>query len=258
MIKLFRKLRQNSIKENRVSKYLAYAIGEIFLVVIGIILAIQFSNWNERRSEVKKEIWYLDNIANDMFYQNNHLKELKTDFKDILAISKSLLIDYQNKKNYAKIDSLSFKLNQLMVTYSYPKIDNTYKELLSSGKVSLIENDDLIANIIDFYLNLNEIEYIFQTNEKQVFYGQVYPVLIKYTEIDVSDYTADSSLPITNIDAQNHIKSALNSPKNSLELTNAIKNKIIIISDYLITVDESIKEVDEMIQAIDDEIDTLK
>ena len=47
MIKFFRKIRQNMIKENRVSKYMLYAIGEIILVVIGILIAIQINNKNE-------------------------------------------------------------------------------------------------------------------------------------------------------------------------------------------------------------------
>ncbi|MGB6035012.1 MAG: DUF6090 family protein, partial [Cryomorphaceae bacterium] len=49
MIKFFRHIRQRMIKENRVSKYLLYAIGEIVLVVIGILIALQINNWNENR-----------------------------------------------------------------------------------------------------------------------------------------------------------------------------------------------------------------
>ncbi len=51
MIKFFRKIRQNMIKENKVSKYLLYAIGEIILVVIGILIALQVNTWNEYRKD---------------------------------------------------------------------------------------------------------------------------------------------------------------------------------------------------------------
>ena len=47
MIKFFRKIRQNLLSENKFSKYLIYAIGEIILVVIGILIALQINNWNE-------------------------------------------------------------------------------------------------------------------------------------------------------------------------------------------------------------------
>jgi sensor domain CHASE-containing protein len=56
MIKFFRKIRQNMIKENKVSKYLLYAIGEIVLVVIGILIALQINNQNEFRKQKLVEI----------------------------------------------------------------------------------------------------------------------------------------------------------------------------------------------------------
>ena len=51
MIKFFRKIRQKLLNENRFSKYLVYAIGEIVLVMIGILLALQVNNWNELRKK---------------------------------------------------------------------------------------------------------------------------------------------------------------------------------------------------------------
>ena len=51
MIKFFRKIRQNLLVENKTGKYLKYAIGEIVLVVIGILIALQINNWNENRKD---------------------------------------------------------------------------------------------------------------------------------------------------------------------------------------------------------------
>ncbi len=55
MIKFFRKIRQKMLIENRFRQYLIYAIGEIFLVVIGILIALQINNWNQNLKELKKE-----------------------------------------------------------------------------------------------------------------------------------------------------------------------------------------------------------
>ncbi len=258
MIQLFKKVRRKLLNNNRLRSYFFYAVGEIVLVMLGIVLAIQFSNWNEKRNEVKKEIWYLDNIANDMFAQKQDLVSLKKAFAETLDISNQLLLDYIQLKDYTKIDSLSVKLNNLMVTYAFPNIDNTYSELLSSGQVQLIENDDLLSEIIDFYLTTEEYEILFQTNEKQVFYGEVYRVLNKYAEIDLSEYADDESFLTKDETVQNYILNELRKPKVKLELTNAIKNKIIIVKDYLETVDESVEWADKMIEAIDDEIEKLK
>ena len=59
MIKFFRKIRQKLLSENKFSKYLIYAVGEIVLVVIGILIALQINNWNEIRQikKVEKEIF---------------------------------------------------------------------------------------------------------------------------------------------------------------------------------------------------------
>ena len=60
MIKFFRKIRYNLIEKNRTGKYLKYAIGEIILVVIGILIALSINNWNDSRLENKTEIKILE------------------------------------------------------------------------------------------------------------------------------------------------------------------------------------------------------
>lgn len=55
MIKLFRNIRQNLLNEGKTSKYIKYVIGEIILVVIGILIALQVSNWNQNRIKIAQE-----------------------------------------------------------------------------------------------------------------------------------------------------------------------------------------------------------
>jgi len=62
MIKLFRNIRKNLLKEGKTANYLKYAIGEIVLVVIGILLALQINNWNENRKLQKEELKLLHDI----------------------------------------------------------------------------------------------------------------------------------------------------------------------------------------------------
>lgn len=258
MLHLFKRIRRKLLVEKRLSNYIFYAIGEVLLVVIGILLAIQFSNLNLKKTEIEKEIWYLDNIANDMFNQKDGLLNLKDYYTETLGIAKDLLLDFKENMSYSKIDSLSFKLNQLMGSDTYPNIDNTYRELLSSGQVSLIENDSLVLNIIDFYLFTDELENIYKVNQSQVFYGEVYSTLNKYSEVDISHFVEEENLLFQDKEAQKHILSELEKPNNRLALTNAIKTKILVISDYLLSVNESLNLVDKMINEIDDEIELLK
>ena len=66
MIKFFRHIRQKLLSEDRFSKYLLYAIGEIVLVVIGILIALQINNWNENRINNKLELQYLKRLEKDI------------------------------------------------------------------------------------------------------------------------------------------------------------------------------------------------
>ena len=69
MISFFRKIRQNLIMENKTGKYFKYAIGEILLVMIGILLALQVSNWNQNRINSQKESLLLKELHEE--FSNN-------------------------------------------------------------------------------------------------------------------------------------------------------------------------------------------
>jgi len=78
MIKFFRKIRQNLLSEGKTGKYLKYAIGEIVLVVIGILIALQINNWNENRKNQKLELEYLIGIKSNL---NDDITELEMHFE---------------------------------------------------------------------------------------------------------------------------------------------------------------------------------
>ena len=78
MIRFFRNIRQKLAAENNVAKYLRYAIGEILLVVIGILIALQINNWNENRKERLIEIKYLKNLKHDLQNDSTDLIEYKS------------------------------------------------------------------------------------------------------------------------------------------------------------------------------------
>lgn len=103
MIKIFRHIRQKLLAENRFSKYLLYAIGEIILVVIGILIALQINNWNEARkkeNQFKSTLEELYNkISDDVWFYNFMIRENE----NIISVTDSLL---KTKKN----DRLNFTL----------------------------------------------------------------------------------------------------------------------------------------------------
>ncbi|WP_281541910.1 DUF6090 family protein [Maribacter aestuarii] len=112
MIKFFRKIRQNLLSEGKTGKYLKYAIGEIILVVIGILIALQINNWNEdRKSEAKKQDYYvqlLDDLSNDISAVQYTIEEFSNHQKEY----NKYLISYNNEgltplKAYGQISKLT-------------------------------------------------------------------------------------------------------------------------------------------------------
>ena len=79
MIKFLRKIRQNLLSDGKIGKYVQYAIGEIVLVVIGILIALQVNNWNEERNRKKEEIQYLITLQKDF-------KSAEFSFRQILGL----------------------------------------------------------------------------------------------------------------------------------------------------------------------------
>ena len=152
MIKFFRKIRQQLLTENKFSKYLLYAIGEIILVVIGILIALQINNWNENKksSEFEKEMFtqILDNLKQD----KQTLKKIKTNFNKAITSSNKIL---ENSQLESKSDSLKFWLADIIQFERFQPITNSYEALKSKGldKVSNKELRLLLGTYYDDEIN---------------------------------------------------------------------------------------------------------
>jgi hypothetical protein len=144
MIKFFRKIRQQLLTENKFSKYLLYAIGEIVLVVIGILIALQLNNLNEIDKVKETEIIYL-NALQDEF--SNNLKEVERVMElnaKGLAYAHALLgkMGTDDPDISEKVfDSLMYRT--IIAEIQYRPSPGTLIELVSSGKLSIISNREL-------------------------------------------------------------------------------------------------------------------
>lgn len=151
MIKFFRRIRQNLVNEGKTSKYFKYAIGEIILVVIGILIALQINNWNEGRKKVQLEISILKDIKSDLKDNINNLTEGIKHTKSSLSNNTRIIELYENKTPFN---------DSLLVCFSdfsgYWDPDFTYAgfENLKSIGVNLISSTSLRREII----NLIEVE----------------------------------------------------------------------------------------------------
>ena len=158
MLPFFRKLRKSLLAENRMTRYLLYALGEILLVVIGILLALQVNNWNEERKFRAQQAGLLTDLTKDL---EANLREL--DFG--LVMNSRLLSEYRALMRAIKedqpaspaIDSLCLHLEN----WHSPYFTHTAYESLKIIGLEIIRNDSLKERIISVY----ERSFVFLTDD---------------------------------------------------------------------------------------------
>jgi len=139
MIKFFRKIRQKLLAENKFSKYLIYAIGEIILVVIGILIALAVNTQNEQRKEIKQEQIILKQL-NDDYKANLVQLENKIEMRNKI-ISQSLdILNIASNSSTISADSLTIRFATLFMDPTFDPIDINVE---STGNIKLIRNDSL-------------------------------------------------------------------------------------------------------------------
>lgn len=161
MVKIFRKVRQQLLKENRIGRYLIYAIGEIILIVIGIMIAIQLNNWNENRKSRNKEIKVLKELRADLL---QHLSDFEMNVNDLETWKNSSeVIIYCMNHNVPYNDTLDHHFINLYRYFSFTLNETTYNTLKQSG-LDLITNDSLRKSISDLYANqFSHFRHLFDT-----------------------------------------------------------------------------------------------
>nr|WP_297788711.1 DUF6090 family protein [uncultured Allomuricauda sp.] len=171
MIKFFRSIRQRLLSENKFSKYLLYAIGEIVLVVIGILLALQINNWNEKDKNKVREQMYLKSLLDDM---QNNLEEIKLDIKGnrtVISACDSLLL-MAHEKSYQAIQDQN--LERLVISLgNYAKLQleqGTLEEIFYSGSLQTISNDSIRGFLVDWdrnFVAIKELEIYARDNQEK-------------------------------------------------------------------------------------------
>ncbi|MCJ7468017.1 MAG: DUF6090 family protein [Maribacter sp.] len=183
MIKFFRKIRFDLMEKNKTGKYLKYAFGEIVLVVIGILIALQINNWNEERKEriLEREIY--ENLLTDIQEDLITLKE-----RTALSMSETkALYDFvHNAYNIQKTsqDYINLLSPVLWNADNFILQDKTFDELVNSGKLGIIKDKSLKNEILAYYKSYEiAATHIAELNQTSItFLGRTaeYTTTIKY------------------------------------------------------------------------------
>ena len=156
MFRFFRHLRKNLTGNHQVRRYLFYAIGEIALVVIGILLALQIDTWNEERELRKKELLYLKEIRTNLEDDlNNVVYSIDFNRRKDSIIQVCLTTMLQAGSDEEAMRKILENMPVLAEFSVYTQNRVAFDNMLSAENIDLISNDDLRTRLSTFYSEAN-------------------------------------------------------------------------------------------------------
>lgn len=233
MIQLFRKMRVNLLHEQKTARYFKYAIGEIILVVIGILIALQINTWKEDNQKEVEETIYLQNLRADLIRQIESLDQnirfeqiIKDDVDDIIA-------HYEANQGFYHMDTIYAKLNDLSIRFTFTNQNTTLAEMLNSGQINLIRDEELKKELIGFHKGLELFGSKTQSNNTNHIDGLIAPLIIQNSNYASVGYTTQIQDLLSGFGIQvfsqftddklkNESIRQLNEPKLMLALVNAV------------------------------------
>lgn len=233
-MKLFRKIRQNLINQGNLKRYIPYAIGEILLVMIGILLAFQVSKWNDNRIKKDNEITYYKNIK-DQINDDKTLIQSQIDYNNRFLNQFKLANTIIEKNERTNKDTLGIIIRNLISYSDFDKRGSIYETMVNSGEIKLLKNIEII-NLIrileERYNYMNRMEEIHKN------------VVLNYAAPMISQLISFSNNEIIEIDEV-----------FSFEMQNLILIMIQISEEKNYVYTSSISYIDNTLELIDKELE---
>jgi hypothetical protein len=224
MIKFFRKIRYDLLEKNKTKKYLKYAVGEIVLVVIGILVALSINNWNEdRKSDIE--------LNNYLGLIGDELQQDKLFYIKLISENKRRL-DYLISLSSGSFENLNLELALENIAYNFAtrNFGSAYYALKENGKLISINNKELRNQMVHYYEDLS------------VDYNQYASWHRNFVVTNIENYTTE------------HIPLDIEGNTNpSIVINEMKKNKLSSIVTYQISnFKDIVKKATENIQAIEE------
>lgn len=238
MLKFFRRIRKQLLNDSQVKKYIIYAIGEILLVVIGILLALQINNWNESRKTKATAHEYLQNIRNDIVADTVFINELVFEGEKWRGRTSSYYHFFDNRSwSLQEVVDSSIQTGHQYNRY-FPT-NTTFSDMLSAGNTNLL-NEKIRRLLTDLKINQDHLVIITDriiTDQKNNLYE-----VNKYLDTDELESDFFKKIGIPNSD-KNLIQGLLHYHE-VLELTN---NGIRVITNHGLVIKDSSGKIIELI-----------
>lgn len=235
MINFFRRIRLDLMKKKQTGKYLTYALGEIVLVVIGILIALQINNMNEQRKDRVTEQKMLAQLRGE-FKSNLRQLDSKIALRINIMRQAAEVLDYMDSQKEVPVDTLIQKISAILLTPTFDPIQN---ELFNSERLQLIQNDTLrkyLSNWPSSVADLKEGE-----NEMVLIYNNIIiPFLIDFgiaRDANLSFYNDEKNLNYLQdkkLSRKVKLSRSRNTPSAN-EILNNRKLEGILSSTFLVT-----------------------
>ncbi len=238
------------LMENKTGTYFKYAIGEIILVVIGILIALSINNWNENRKNSNEEIAILQSLDKNLILAKKQSESLVSTEKDSKAVLLLVLgIDTITDKN--SISDNIFKDAFWSLENNIPVI-NTYADLKNSNKLGLIKNQKIKEKFTSLEVNLNKLKGFL---DDRLHVQQIRIDDVSENEINFIPLIK-SSIPTINItnEKQNNYEQIINNQR----IRNLLGIKLNMTQDVLNYRENLDKEIKELIMLIESELHKYK
>lgn len=214
MIKIFRQIRQQLLSEGKTGKYFKYAVGEIILVVIGILIALQINNWNEGRKDRNLEQKILVQLKSEYEANLAQLEEKIFMRNRAIEASHKLLSFVDNPETF---DEETFYTSwwHIMIDPTFDPIKN---DIIGTDKLQLIQNDKLVSLLSNWSSEVYQVQE--QEEQYQRFRNQfVAPLSIGSgtTRNLTNNLWKDGYSPAEALDKSSNLKFMINPSKRKID-----------------------------------------
>lgn len=252
MIKFFRHFRKSLISEGKTTRYFKYAIGEIILVVIGILIALQINNSNENYKNEKEASFQLsklkDNLKADKFQLEKAISTDSTIIENLITCVKVLSNDEE-----LSLEEFIDRFQFIYTTNSFNPTRGTFESLISSGKIELITNQELLETLFAYYNNNTYTAW--DSSIKDYTRNTFAPYLLNFDHVpNITDENEGTDFTHFKTSKFSVPSKSIDSYKNDQFIINSLRVKIQLFEGQKIAYNELSKDIDQLIISIENEL----